>query len=149
MTFPTLPANWTDGGPLYHASNQNLVETTVNSIGTAVEGLQSTQLSRLTIVITTAITLSAGTTVTLTTGGTVALPAICDITAFIESGGAPSLPTAVGNTNRYNFIDASGGNATVAAAISGQLINGSALPYTLPASAAVGCVSDNTQYWIT
>lgn len=147
MTLPPdLPADFTTGSP-FTAPDENLDETTINAIKAVVAELQSSELQRVSIVVTTSITLSAGTTVTLTSGSTIALPANADVTMYIESGGLPTLPTAVGNANCYRCINASGSLATVAAAVSGQTICGSTLPLTLPVNASIDLSSDNANYW--
>lgn len=80
---------------------------------------------------------------TLTTSAT--LGASNDYTTFIGAGGAPTLPTAVGNTGRYVFknVDASSKNI---ASTSSQTIDGAAAPLALAAGAAVELVSDGANW---
>jgi len=60
----------------------------------------------------------------LTTASTLGATASTDYVVFVGSGGAPTLPTAVGNTNAYEINNDSGAAITVSTT-GGQTINGS------------------------
>lgn len=129
----SLPANWTDGGAEFHASNENAVETQVNTNTAAIASLSATAIVARTVSVITTTTTLANTTNS-------------DVVAIIGGGGAPTLPTAASNKNRYTVKNSTAGNITVAATGS-QTIEGSTLPITLTAYAAIELVSDGTSNW--
>lgn len=73
------------------------------------------------------------------------LGALGDYLVFIGSGGAPTLPTAVGNTGRYSFKNTDTTSKNIGTT-SSQTIDGVAAPLVLPAGAAAELVSDGTNW---
>ena len=62
--------------------------------------------------------------VSVTSSVTLGNTALVDVVAIVGTGGAPTLPTAIGNTNSYEIKNASLGDITVSTT-SSQLIDGS------------------------
>ena len=83
---------------------------------------------------------------TVTTSATLAATAATDYVVFIGSGGAPVLPTAVGNTNLYTIKNVDIAARTVATT-GGQTIDGSTSA-TLTPNTALSLVSDGTNWRI-
>lgn len=81
---------------------------------------------------------------TVTTSTT--LGAAGDYIVFVGSGGAPTLPTAVGNTGRYSFKNTTTTNCTIATT-SSQTID-SATSYVLSPGTTVELVSDGSNWRI-
>ena len=84
--------------------------------------------------------------VSVTSAVTLGAEARTDYAAFVGASGAPTLPTAVGNTNRYTFknIDSTAKTITTT---SSQTIDGAAT-LTLQPSAAVDLISDGSNWRI-
>lgn len=61
---------------------------------------------------------------------------------LLQTGGLPTLPTAVGNTGEYTFKNTTGSPINIA---SSETIDGATL--TLAAGAKVTLISDNTVWW--
>lgn len=68
-------------------------------------------------------------------------------TYLVGSGGAPTLPTAVGNTSRYTIKNTTSGNITLATT-SSQTVDGGAAPITVGPQASVSLISDNANWWV-
>lgn len=71
--------------------------------------------------------------VVLSTVDTIAAVASTDYVVFVQTGGAPTLPTAVGNTNAYEINNDSAADITVSTT-SSQTINGNATMVLSPNS---------------
>lgn len=76
----------------------------------------------------------------------ITLAADGDYVVFIGASGAPTLPTAVGNTGFYQFKNTDTTNKTIATT-SSQTIDGVTI-YTLPPGAAVEVISDGSNWRI-
>jgi hypothetical protein len=81
---------------------------------------------------------------TVTTTVTIGAVAGVDYVVFIGASGAPTLPTAVSNTNRYSFKNIDSVDRTISTT-SAQTIDGSAT-LVLPAGAAVDLISDGANW---
>ena len=92
------------------------------------------------------VTRSLGRTVQTVTGS-VTLGSVGDFVVFIGSGGAPILPTAVGNSSRYSLKNTHTADRSIATT-SSQTIDGAAAPLTLPPGATVELVSDGANWRI-
>lgn len=82
---------------------------------------------------------------TITTAVTAGATALVDYVYLINTGGTLTMPTAVGNTNRYSIKNISAANTTVAST-SSQTFDGSTL--TLSPGASVDLISDGANYQI-
>jgi hypothetical protein len=83
--------------------------------------------------------------VSVTGAVTLGATANTDYIALIGAGGTPTLPTAVGNTNKYTIKNVDSVDHNVATT-SSQTIEGVASPYVLPAGATIDVISDNTNW---
>lgn len=83
---------------------------------------------------------------TITTTTTLGAAASTDYVALIGTSGVVTLPTAVGNTNRYTLKNVDTTNKTVSTT-SSQTIDGSTT-VTLTPNTAIDVLSDNSNWWI-
>lgn len=84
--------------------------------------------------------------VSVTSSTTLGGTALTDYVALIGASGAPTLPTAVSNTNRYTLKNVDATNKTVATT-SSQTIDGSTT-FTLTPNAAIDVISDGANWSI-
>lgn len=87
--------------------------------------------------------VSAGQSGAVNAGST----ASTDYVYIFTGAGILTLPTAVGNTNRYAIINNSGGNSVTFATTSAQTVQGSATGSILNGN-SLEIISDNTNYRI-
>lgn len=84
--------------------------------------------------------------VSLTSSSTLGSASLVDYAVFVGAGGAPTLPTAVGNTNRYTVKNVDTTNKTLATT-SSQTIDGSTT-ITLTPNTSVDLISDGTNWQV-
>jgi len=84
--------------------------------------------------------------VSVTTSTTLGSTASTDYVALVGSGGAPILPTAVGNTNQYTIKNVHTANITISTT-SSQTIEGSTT-YSISPGGSVDLISDNSNWRI-
>ena len=80
---------------------------------------------------------------TLTTTATLGATALTDYVYFLGSGAVPTLPTAVGNNNRYTVKNTTG-SAINLATTSSQTVDGAAGPVSIPAGVSYDFISDGS-----
>jgi hypothetical protein len=107
-------------GDVFRASDANAVANAVNS-----------HYARSISTVTSAVTIGAA-------AGT-------DYVVFVGTGGAPSMPTAVGNTNRYSIKNIANVPRTLSCIVGGQTIDGSSSISLIP-DTSVDLVSDNSNW---
>lgn len=83
---------------------------------------------------------------TVTTTITLLAAALVDYTAFLGAGAAPTLPTAVGNTNKYTIKNIHTTNKTIATT-SSQTIDGSTTITIIP-NQSVDLISNGTNWQV-
>jgi hypothetical protein len=81
---------------------------------------------------------------TITTSVTIGATAATDYVVFVGSGGAPTLPTAVSNTNRYTIKNVHTTNKTISTT-SSQTIDGSTTA-TLTPNTSLDIISDGSNW---
>ena len=119
--------------PINYASGSVIQASDMNAITTAVNANTNGRYARSVSTITTSVTLAAA-------AGT-------DYVVFVGSGGAPQLPTAVGNTNKYTIKNIDTTSKTITTT-SSQTIDGSS-SVSLLANTSLDLVSDGTNWRIT
>lgn len=82
---------------------------------------------------------------TLSGTATLGATAGVDYTVFLNTGAVPTLPTAVGNTNRYTIKNISTGNINLATT-GGQTIDGNASPLVIAPGISYDIVADGTNW---
>lgn len=84
--------------------------------------------------------------VSVTSATTLDATANTDYVALVGASGAPTMPTAVGNTNRYTVKNVTTTNRTIATT-SSQTIDGSSSIVIRP-NESVDLISDNANWWV-
>ncbi len=137
---------------------------TIDSTGVVVTGKTTTDTFKLTTSPTNNYVLtsdgsgngtwqaaSGGTGITrsivsITSSTTLGATALTDYVALVGASGAPTMPTAVGNTNRYTIKNVHSTNKTVA--FTGAETGDGSSTLTLTPNTSVDLISDNTNWRI-
>lgn len=131
----------------YEEVNCDKFKTTSNTVTLVFASAPATNAYRCAVVGAAAPSGGIARSVsTISTSANLGATALTDYVAFIASGGTPTLPTAVGNTNRYTIknIDTSSHSVLTT---SGQTIDGSSF-IVLAANTSVDLISDGTNWWV-
>lgn len=151
-----LGANW-QNGQTYTAANQNAVEgainanTVVTTAASAVNGIvKCNGAGTFTAAVAgtdfAAVGSSGESILAVTTVITLPAASYTNYVAIITAG-STTLPTAVGNSNRYTLKNATSSGCVVSTT-SSQTIDGSALPITIPAWASVDLVPLSGSWYV-
>ena len=130
----------------YEEVEVDIVRSTVNTVTLTFSSAPTTDAYQV-LVMGGQPTIASGYTreiVSVTGSTTLAAVANTDYVAIVGSGGAPTLPTAVGNTNRYTLKNAGTTNRTVATT-GGQTIDGSTTAVLTP-NTSIDVISDGTNW---
>ena len=130
----------------YEDVEVDVVRTTVNTITLTFASAPSTNAYQVMVMGGQPVIASGygRQIVSVTSSATLGATANTDYVALIGAGGAPTLPTAVGNTNRYTVKNVDTVNRTLATT-GGQTIDGSATAVLTP-NTSIDVISDGANW---